>query len=220
MVMKEVVEELKNKFKDVVHEVQEARETRYVVYIEPYCLREMVEWLFNEKNARLCTISAVDLGVDFELIYHMTIGRSYVNLKFKVPKEKPTVDSITPIIPGAGMIEREVQDMFGIRFEGHPDPRHISLPFEAPEELKPLRGPMKGPVTDTQKPGIEGVLTTGLRFPLTFAAKRQRVKLGLPEAVKCTAVDPASLTEVQKLMKDFKFDEKVKFDWGRKKLRY
>lgn len=218
--VKEIIEELKGKFKEAVHEVQEVKETRFIVRVDPSQLKEIVRWLFNEKSARLTTISAVDLGMDFELIYHMAIGRSYVNLKVKIPKEKPTVESITPIIPGAGMIEREVRDMFGIEFEGHPDPRHISLPFEAPEGFNPLKGPMRGPVTETQKPGIEGVLTTGLRFPLTFAAKRQRVKLGLPEAVKCTAVDEASLNEVRRLMQDFKFDEKVGFDWKRKKLRY
>ena len=218
--MREVVEELKAKFGEAIRGVEEAREARYVVYVDPSRVREVVKWLFEERGARLTTISAVDVGVDYELIYHMALGRAYINLKARIPKENPVIESITPIIPGASMIEREVQDMFGIRFEGHPDPRHISLPFEAPSDFNPLRGPMRGPVVEAQKPGIEGMISTGLRFPLTFAVKRQRAKLGLPEVVRCTAVDEASLSELQRVLRDHGFDVKVGFDWRRKKLRY
>ena len=42
----------------------------------------------------------------------------------------PTVDSLTPLWHGANWMEREVWDMFGIHFEGHPDLRRILLPEE------------------------------------------------------------------------------------------
>ena len=45
-----------------------------------------------------------------------------------VVRQKPTVASLTPIWPGAGYAEREVYDMFGIEFEGHPDLTRILMP--------------------------------------------------------------------------------------------
>lgn len=218
--MEEVVEELKKKLGPGVIEGFKMREGRFIVVLDKGALLEAISWLFNEKKARLSTISVVDLGLDFEVLYHMTIKGSYVNLKVKVPKERPLLSSITSIVPGASMIEREVQDLFGVSFEGHPDPRRLTMPFEVSEEFKPMKGVMKGPVLEAQKSGIESVLVTGLRFPVTFASKRLRVKLGLKEVVKCTVVDQASLDETQALMRSFRFDEKVGFDWRRKKLRY
>jgi NADH-quinone oxidoreductase subunit C len=52
-------------------------------------------------------------------------------------REEPTVASLTPIWPGAGFAEREVYDMFGIVFEGHPDLTRILMPDEW--EGHPLR---------------------------------------------------------------------------------
>jgi hypothetical protein len=49
------------------------------------------------------------------------------------------VDSITPIIPGANWAERETQDLLGIKFNGHVDPRRLALPDDWPEHLHPLR---------------------------------------------------------------------------------
>ena len=47
-----------------------------------------------------------------------------------VGREDPTVASLTPIWPGAGYAEREVYDMFGITFDGHPDLTRILMPDE------------------------------------------------------------------------------------------
>jgi NADH-quinone oxidoreductase subunit C len=75
----------------------------------------------------------------FELIYHLVSisRRDKVRLKVRVAGSDPVVDSLVPVWPGANWLEREIFDLFGIRFSGHPDLRRILLPEDW--EGHPLR---------------------------------------------------------------------------------
>ena len=66
----------------------------------------------------------------FELNYHLVslARRDRVRLRSNVSAQQPVVDSLVPVWPGANWLERESFDLFGIRFEGHPDLRRILLP--------------------------------------------------------------------------------------------
>ncbi|HEX9847781.1 MAG TPA: NADH-quinone oxidoreductase subunit C [Acidimicrobiia bacterium] len=64
-------------------------------------------------------------------------GRTRLRLITTVGREEPTIDSVTPIWPGANYAEREVYDMFGIHFAGHPDLTRILMPDDW--EGHPLR---------------------------------------------------------------------------------
>ena len=81
----------------------------------------------------LTDITAVDyLGKKeprFEVVYHLySMARGErLRVKVPVPESEPAVDSLTPLWKGANWLEREVWDMFGIRFLGHPDLRRILL---------------------------------------------------------------------------------------------
>jgi NADH-quinone oxidoreductase subunit C len=65
----------------------------------------------------------------YELVCHFySSGHNYrLRLKCPVDAAEPTVDSLTPLWAGANWFEREVWDMFGIKFEGHPDLRRILM---------------------------------------------------------------------------------------------
>jgi NADH-quinone oxidoreductase subunit C len=66
----------------------------------------------------------------FQLSYHI-LSHAYkerIRLRAMVDEAQPVVESITQIWAGANYYEREVFDLFGIRFEGHPDLRRIMLP--------------------------------------------------------------------------------------------
>jgi NADH-quinone oxidoreductase subunit C len=75
----------------------------------------------------------------FELNYHLVSipRRDKVRLRVRVSGDDPVVDSLVPVWPGANWLEREMFDLFGIRFSGHPDLRRILLPDDW--EGHPLR---------------------------------------------------------------------------------
>lgn len=77
-----------------------------------------------------CT--AVDRGEHFEMVYRLRSRTMQVGmfLKCEVPRVDPVISSLTDLWPAADWHEREVYDLFGITFEGHPDLRRIFLPEE------------------------------------------------------------------------------------------
>jgi NADH-quinone oxidoreductase subunit C len=66
----------------------------------------------------------------FVLNYHLVSipRRDRVRLRVNLNGKDPVVDSLVPVWPGANWLEREIFDLFGIRFNGHPDLRRILLP--------------------------------------------------------------------------------------------
>jgi NADH-quinone oxidoreductase subunit C len=68
-------------------------------------------------------------GPRFEVVYHLYSIRENHRLRIKVrlDEDDPTVPSAVPLWPIANWFEREVWDMFGVRFAGHPDPRRLLM---------------------------------------------------------------------------------------------
>jgi NADH-quinone oxidoreductase subunit C len=75
----------------------------------------------------------------FKVVYHLLSlpKKERVRLKVRLNSSSPSVDSITPVWQGANYFEREVFDLFGIRFVGHPFLRRIMMPEDW--EGHPLR---------------------------------------------------------------------------------
>jgi NADH-quinone oxidoreductase subunit C len=107
--------------------------------------------LFN----RLLTISTVDNGETFELLYHL-IGphRIIISLSINLPRDKPVAPTVSDLLPSAGIYERQIHDLFGIFFEGHPDLKKLMLNEDWPENEHPLRKDWK-PGPDTFYGGIK-----------------------------------------------------------------
>ena len=103
------------------------------VDIAPARVRETLESL-REKGFRfLASVHGVDyypeeprLGVQYELLDMREVDR--ITVRLRVPLDSPTVPSVTPQWPTADHQEREIYDMFGVIFDGHPDLRRILMP--------------------------------------------------------------------------------------------
>jgi NADH-quinone oxidoreductase subunit C len=93
----------------------------------------------------------------FEMNYHLVSmrRRDRIRLRVRVSGSDPVVDSLIPVWPGANWLEREVFDLFGIRFTGHTDLRRILLPEDW--EGHPLR-------RDYPVEGFRDVPSTGALF--------------------------------------------------------
>jgi NADH:ubiquinone oxidoreductase subunit C len=76
-----------------------------------------VDWMRRRPDRFEVIASLLSMSLGVRLLMATSVGR-----------DKPTVASLTPLWPGAGFAEREVYDMFGINFEGHPDLTRILMP--------------------------------------------------------------------------------------------
>jgi NADH-quinone oxidoreductase subunit C len=106
---------------------------------------------YDQKFVRLSTVSAVDrypAEPRFEVVYHLhSIERNErLRLKARIGGQDPQIESVTSVWRGANWYEREVFDLFGIRFTGHPDLRRIMMPDDW--EGHPLRKDY--PITGTR----------------------------------------------------------------------
>jgi len=100
----------------------------------------------------LLDISSIDYFGDeprYEVVYEFcalggTNNQQHLRLKCKVSEDDPTVDSLVPVFQGADWHEREVFDMMGLKFNGHPDLRRILMwdgyPYHPLKKDFPLEG--------------------------------------------------------------------------------
>jgi NADH-quinone oxidoreductase subunit C len=117
---------------DTVLETVYFRE-RATLAIAPTGIRPTLQHLRERGYTFLASVHGVDhypeeprLGVVYELLDMSAVDR--ITVKLRVPIDSPEVDSVTDEWPTANHQEREVYDMFGVLFDGHPDLRRILMP--------------------------------------------------------------------------------------------
>ena len=128
----------------------EAEEPAFIVTAAdfPAVLRALKE---KEGFDRLGNLTAVDWKDHIEMVYHLYNMEENVKLEVKAALDSaaPVIESATSLYPGAEFEEREVYDLMGVEFLGHPDLRRILMPDDYPAH--PLRKDFVAPV-----PKMEG----------------------------------------------------------------
>ncbi len=133
---------IREKLQDKVIGWQEPSTKRIFFSLDKNEIFEAVKILFRELELRFITASAIDLAEGLEVIYHFSndpAGEVYSLRVLLSDKHKPEIKSISPIFPGAEWIEREIWEMFGINFSGHPNLKRLLLSEDWPENEYPLR---------------------------------------------------------------------------------
>jgi len=154
MAPKDVISRVKDNLKDKIISWEEKSPRRHYFTIKKNDLTSVAKYLFEKVKARFIIASGIDTPKGIEILYHFSFDREggkIVTAKVLVPKDKCEVESIASIIPGAEWIEREIQELLGVKFLNHPDPRPLLTAEDWPEGVYPLRSDYR----DTQFP--EGI---------------------------------------------------------------
>jgi NADH-quinone oxidoreductase subunit C len=145
---------LRATFGDAIGRDAVARDGIATVHVRAARLRDVMAWLRDAPDQAftyLVDLTAVeyrDRERPLEVVYHLRALHRPAELRVKVeldPDAALAVDSVVPLWRGADWLEREVYDMFGVTFTGHPDLRRI-LMWETYAEGHPLRKdfPLRG----------------------------------------------------------------------------
>lgn len=134
---------LRARHRDLSIEVAESSGSEMRVSVPASHARALLSRLRDEPESsmtRLVDLTAIDRGADqarLEVVYRLQSIELETSLRVHATLDGTEIDSVTSIWPAANWLEREVFDLFGIRFKGHPDLRRILL--EEAFEGAPLR---------------------------------------------------------------------------------
>ncbi|MDD5292583.1 MAG: NADH-quinone oxidoreductase subunit C [Candidatus Omnitrophica bacterium] len=140
-----ILNSIKERFKDTIKDFSDKSPGRVYIEIDPKDIKDVVEYIFVDLRARFNIASGLDARSHFEILYHFTFDKLgfIVSIRVKLNKDKPKIDSIAAIIKGAEWIEREMHELIGIDFPGHPNLKRLLLPDEWPKGVYPLRADYK-----------------------------------------------------------------------------
>ena len=137
-----LVDGLTENFSDKLIEVYQSSGDTFV-RVEADSILEISKYLKEKQHfVFLCDVFGNDRYTSderFEVVYNLMNLRTQtrVFIKVRVEEENPTLESVSSVWKAAGWNEREVYDMFGVRFENHPDLRRIFMPEDF--EYFPMR---------------------------------------------------------------------------------
>lgn len=126
MTVKDTIKKLETKFGSRIVAQKGASEKQYFVLLkDKHDNRDVVRYMFKDLGARLNIMTGID-GRDYvEVLYHFSFdipGNGFiVTVKALVEKPMPVIDTVSDIIVGAKWIEREIYELFDVKFKGHPE---------------------------------------------------------------------------------------------------
>jgi len=137
-IVSEIQKTLGNKIKNVTIKNSQ----RVYIQIDPEGIVEVAKYLWKDRGARYAIATTSDHRTSFEVMHHFSLDREggvMISVKSLLTREKPSMPSLAPMIKAANWIEREMNELMGIEFRGHPDMRRLVLSEDWPQGVYPLR---------------------------------------------------------------------------------
>jgi NADH:ubiquinone oxidoreductase subunit C len=106
--------------------------------VDKKCLGHAIEFLKNNEFTHLSAITGLEVEDGIELLYHLSNGKTLLTIRVKLPENEAVAPSITSVMRGATLYEREIHDLLGVKFEGHPGLGPLIVPDDWPADDYPL----------------------------------------------------------------------------------
>ena len=142
-------EELNNRLseiKDKLLSYEQPLDNRINISCEAENAYAINKFLFEVVPLRFVIATGIDSDDCFEILYHYSYDQTgcVITLKaFIRDREQPQIESITPFLPAAEWIEREIHDILGIKIKNHPNLKRLILADDWPEGVYPMRKEVK-----------------------------------------------------------------------------
>jgi len=137
-----IADEIKEKLAKKIINWHEHSAKRIYFSIKPQDIKEVAGFLFKDLGLRFAIASGQDTPQGIEILYHFSFDKTGQMFSARVlieDKKKPEIHSIAPLFKAAEWIEREMWELLGINFIGHPNLKRLLLSEEWPEGKYPLR---------------------------------------------------------------------------------
>jgi Ni,Fe-hydrogenase III component G len=139
---KEIEKELRGRFESSFTGWEWPNDLRIRVRLGAGALVDVVRFLSDSGLTRFITATALETpDGKLEVWYHFDFFQTPQTLSIvvDVPRNRSGLPSISPYVKSAEWIEREIAEMFGVQFEGHPRPGRLLLPEGWPKAVHPMR---------------------------------------------------------------------------------
>ncbi len=142
---KELVENLKGKFGEKIIKSEEKIKNQINLWIKKENVKDICNHIFYDLKARFVITAGTDYREKEDnqfLVSHvfsLADEHIYLIVHCPVQEDKLEINAISQKIPASGWAEREVQDLYGIKFKNHPDPRRLIVSDDWPEGIYPFR---------------------------------------------------------------------------------
>ncbi|MCK4421136.1 NADH-quinone oxidoreductase subunit C [candidate division WOR-3 bacterium] len=139
--MATILNELKKSLGKKIIAISQPRDNRIYLRVAPEDIVTTIKYLFFDYKCKLATSTGLDTREGIEIIHHLCREdkNMVINVKTLVPYPNPSIESVGKEIPAFDWIERELNELLGVEFRGHPDMRRLLLADSFPKGKYPLR---------------------------------------------------------------------------------
>jgi len=154
MTIDNILKNINDRFGDRVLKTEKKSSRRAYLDIYPKDIVDMARYIFKDLGLRFNIASAVDDFDRIEILYHFSYDPSGVIISVRAilnDRDNPCIDTITHVTKAAWWIEREMHELFGVKFEGNEDLRRLLLPDDWPNGVYPMRKSFVVPKRDSRR---------------------------------------------------------------------